>query len=41
MGKSLCVQKFSNFGLKFGMKVDFDELNNVYRITFSKISTLD
>ena len=41
MGKSLCVQKFSNFGLKFGMKVDFDELNNVYRNTFSKISTLD
>ena len=36
MGKSLFVQKFSNFDLKFGTEIDLDELNNIWLGTFAK-----
>ena len=35
MGKSLFVNFFPNFDLKFGREVDLDELNNLIKGTFS------
>ena len=35
-GQKFLCELFSNFGLKFGREVNFDELNNVIKGTFSK-----